>query len=272
MTDNQDRIAADPNKVDAIKLSLMLTELRLPTFNQLWQGFAKRADAEGWTAARFLATLLEHELAERDRRRIERHLRQARLLPGKTLDAFDFSVVPMISKAQVNALAAGDAWPGRQLPHLRAARRRQEPFGVRHRARRERIPRPLHPNHRSRPAPAGRPPRTRPRSHAREARPLPPPDPRRHRLCPEGPGPASSSNLSQRATNGDPCSSLQTSPSGTGTRSSRTKQPRWLPRLVHHATILEMNVESYRRREALDRSKRKRGRPAKHATGKNTAD
>ncbi len=110
MTDNQDRIATDPNKIDAIKLSLMLTDLRLPTINQLWQGFAKRADAEGWTAARFLATLVEHELAERDRRRIERHLRQARLIPGKTLDAFDFSVVPMISKAQVNALAAGDAW------------------------------------------------------------------------------------------------------------------------------------------------------------------
>ena len=42
-------------------------------------------------------------------------------------------------------------------------------------------------------------------------------------------------------------------------------------RLVHHATILEMNVESYRRRAALDRGKRKRGRPANFATEKNTA-
>jgi hypothetical protein len=31
-------------------------------------------------------------------------------------------------------------------------------------------------------------------------------------------------------------------------------------RLVHHATIFEMNVESYRRRAALER-KRGRGRP-----------
>ena len=44
------------------------------------------------------------------RRRIERHLREAKLLPGKTLASFDFNVVPMISKAQVNALAVGDAW------------------------------------------------------------------------------------------------------------------------------------------------------------------
>ena len=39
--------------------------------------------------------------------------------------------------------------------------------------------------------------------------------------------------------------------------------------IVHHSTILEINVESYRRREALDR-KRGRGRPAAHATIKKT--
>jgi hypothetical protein len=38
-----------------------------------------------------------------------------------------------------------------------------------------------------------------------------------------------------------------------------------IDRLVHHATILEMNVESYRRRAALDR-KRGRGRPPAHST------
>jgi DNA replication protein DnaC len=40
-----------------------------------------------------------------------------------------------------------------------------------------------------------------------------------------------------------------------------------IDRLVHHATILEMNVESYRRKAALDR-KRGRGRPPVHATPK----
>ena len=38
-----------------------------------------------------------------------------------------------------------------------------------------------------------------------------------------------------------------------------------IDRLVHHATILEMNVESYRRRAALDR-KRGPGRPPTQAT------
>ncbi|WP_161784791.1 ATP-binding protein, partial [Rhizobium sp. YS-1r] len=36
-------------------------------------------------------------------------------------------------------------------------------------------------------------------------------------------------------------------------------------RLVHHATIFEMNVESYRRRSAME-AKRQRGRPPIYAT------
>ena len=42
-----------------------------------------------------------------------------------------------------------------------------------------------------------------------------------------------------------------------------------IDRLVHHATILEMNVESYRRRAALER-KRGPGRPASNVTSKNS--
>ncbi len=52
-------------------------------------------------------------MAERSRRRIERHLAEARLPPGKTLDTFDFEAVPVVGKAQIMALAAGDAWLGK---------------------------------------------------------------------------------------------------------------------------------------------------------------
>jgi len=41
-------------------------------------------------------------------------------------------------------------------------------------------------------------------------------------------------------------------------------------RLVHHATIFELNVESYRRREAIER-KRGPGRPPSYATPANVA-
>ena len=96
--------------IDVARLPLLLGELRLPTVAAMWPQFTERADREGWPAARLLAALAELELAERARRRIERHLAEARLLPGKTLEEFDFGHVPMISRAQVAALAAGDAW------------------------------------------------------------------------------------------------------------------------------------------------------------------
>lgn len=123
--------AADP--IDAGRLSLSLNDLRLPTIKAIWPEFAARADKEGWPAARFLAAITEHEIAERANRRIMRHLDEAKLPPGKTLDSFDFNAVPMVSKAQVMALAAGDSWlqqganllafgpPGGGKSHLMAA-------------------------------------------------------------------------------------------------------------------------------------------------------
>src|SRR6266436_5997725 len=99
--------------IDSARLTLILNELRLPAIKQGWSAFAERADKEGWPASRFLATLAEHEIAERDRRRMERHLLEARLPPGKTLDSFDFEAVPMISKAHVMAICAGDSWIGK---------------------------------------------------------------------------------------------------------------------------------------------------------------
>jgi DNA replication protein DnaC len=97
-------------QVDTTRLPLLLHDLRLPAIARLWPEFAERADKEGWPAARFLSALAELEIAERGRRRTERNLAEARLLPSKTLDNFDFSVVPMLSKARVMALAAGDTW------------------------------------------------------------------------------------------------------------------------------------------------------------------
>ena len=119
--------------VDAAQLDLMFTELRLPTVKAVWQPLAERADKEGWPAARLLAALAEQEIAERARRRFERHLAEARLPPGKTLANFEFNLVPMVSKAHVNALVAGDRWldqganlilvgnPGGGKSHLAAA-------------------------------------------------------------------------------------------------------------------------------------------------------
>ena len=98
------------NTVDAARVELLLSELRLPGIKLRWATLAAQSDKEGWSAARFLAALAEHEVADRSCRRMERHLAEARLPAGKTLATFDFEAVPMVSKARVMALAAGDAW------------------------------------------------------------------------------------------------------------------------------------------------------------------
>ena len=96
--------------VDTAKLPLLLGALKLPTISRIWSEFCARADKEGWPAERLLAALCELELSEREQRRVQRHLAAAKLPQGKTLDSFDFSVVPTLSKAQVNALAEGNTW------------------------------------------------------------------------------------------------------------------------------------------------------------------
>ena len=61
---------AKTSSVDAARVELLLTELRLPAMKALWRNIAGQSDKEGWPAARFLAALLEHEMADRGRRRI----------------------------------------------------------------------------------------------------------------------------------------------------------------------------------------------------------
>jgi hypothetical protein len=50
---------------DAVRIELLLAELRLPAVKLVWASLAAQADKEGWPAGRFLAALAEHEIAER---------------------------------------------------------------------------------------------------------------------------------------------------------------------------------------------------------------
>ena len=97
-----------PRSVDVHALPAMLTALRLPSFLRHWSVLAERADTEGWPAARVLAALAEIELADRDTRRIQRHLHQSGLPGGKTLATLDFKELPGVPRARIEALAAGD--------------------------------------------------------------------------------------------------------------------------------------------------------------------
>ena len=94
----------------AARLPVMLTDLRLPSIKQVWEEMAERANREGWPAERFLALLLEQELIGRETRRLERRRQESNLPPDKRLGTYDFTAVPTLSKARVQALAEVDGW------------------------------------------------------------------------------------------------------------------------------------------------------------------
>jgi len=95
---------------DAATLPLLLRQLRLPTMAGCSEEVTERAVTHGWSVAATLATLCEYELAERERRRLERHLKEARLPTGKTLEAFDFQAINGADRNQLSALACETGW------------------------------------------------------------------------------------------------------------------------------------------------------------------
>jgi len=95
---------------DTTALPSFLTALRLPSIARNWKRITDTADRDGWPAARVLATLLELEVAERASRRIRRHRDQSELPAGKTFATFDFAAAPGVRKQHLLALGAGGDW------------------------------------------------------------------------------------------------------------------------------------------------------------------
>ena len=82
-----------------------LKALRLPTFLRESDKLAQQCAAEGVDHPRYLLRLAELELLERERRMIERRIKEARFPTVKSLDSFDFTAIPSLNKALVLELA-----------------------------------------------------------------------------------------------------------------------------------------------------------------------
>ena len=95
---------------DTAVLPTLLTALRLPSIARNWKRITETADHDGWPAARLLATLLEIEVADRTSRRIQRHRDQSGLPVGKTFATFDFDAAAGARKPLLLALGSGDGW------------------------------------------------------------------------------------------------------------------------------------------------------------------
>ena len=91
-----------------ILLEHHLKRLKLPTFLREYEKLARQCAAEGLDHVQFLARLVELELIDRERRLVERRIKQARFPVVKQLESFDFKAIPGLNKMLVLDLARGD--------------------------------------------------------------------------------------------------------------------------------------------------------------------
>ena len=82
-------------------------QLRLPTVGDQFARLAEEAVKEKQSHLSYLEALLEAEVDERDHRAIARRIQEARFPAVKTLEEFDFQVVPHISVAVMRNLSEG---------------------------------------------------------------------------------------------------------------------------------------------------------------------
>jgi DNA replication protein DnaC len=91
-----------------VLLAHHLKALKLPTFLREYDKLARQCAAEGVDHARYLFRLTELEMIDRERRTVERRIKEARFPAVKSLDSFDFTVIPSLNKTLLLELARSE--------------------------------------------------------------------------------------------------------------------------------------------------------------------
>ncbi len=93
------------NNTPQVLLTYHLKALKLPTFLKEYDKVARQCAQEGVDHTGYLLRLVELELIERERRMVERRIKQARFPTVKSLDSFDFLALPSLNKSLVLELS-----------------------------------------------------------------------------------------------------------------------------------------------------------------------
>ena len=91
-----------------VLLAHHLKALKLATFLREYDKLARQCAAEGVDHPRYLLRLAELELIDRERRMVERRIKEARFPAVKSLDSFDFAAIPSLNKTLVLELARSE--------------------------------------------------------------------------------------------------------------------------------------------------------------------
>jgi DNA replication protein DnaC len=83
-------------------------QLRMPTVAKQYRSLAREAEERNLSYEEFLLALLEAETQTREENQKQRRLKQASFPVHKTLDIYDFSLMPSINKNKLMTLAKGE--------------------------------------------------------------------------------------------------------------------------------------------------------------------
>lgn len=91
-------------------LPLMLKQLRLSSLYTYWESYARQAEKFNWDHATYLSKLLELEINARYQSRIKRYTKESHLAHGKSLATFKLGAIDKKLAQQIQALADNIIW------------------------------------------------------------------------------------------------------------------------------------------------------------------
>jgi DNA replication protein DnaC len=94
--------------VDKVVLESYLKKLYLSTFLLHHEAYAAEAAQSNQSYSRFLLALAEQELLEREARRRQRRLKEAKIPVVKDLTSFDFDMIPQLNQQKIRQLLSGE--------------------------------------------------------------------------------------------------------------------------------------------------------------------
>ncbi|HEY9695717.1 MAG TPA: IS21-like element helper ATPase IstB [Trichocoleus sp.] len=97
---------SNPNQ----SLSLLLKQLRLSHMLSHWQTLEAKATQEGWSYSQFLQALCQLEVERKGAVRLQRALKEAQLPCGKSFTSFNFEHCPSLNPAPLLQLSQDTRW------------------------------------------------------------------------------------------------------------------------------------------------------------------
>ena len=91
-------------------LPIMLRQLRLPSFKANYERCADTATEHSWGYGQYLSVLCEHEIAQRYMTRVKNWTSEAKLPPGKSFATLDITAMPSAIQKKVIGLRENTQW------------------------------------------------------------------------------------------------------------------------------------------------------------------